>query len=84
MFVLSKLTLSVDNRVISKARNYARTHRTSISKIVEKCLTDIVAKEEGDYEDYGEITKQLMSGESFSSELSVKELMMENKEEKCK
>ncbi len=82
--MLSKLTLSVDNRVISKARNYARAHHTSISKIVEKCLTDIVTKEEGSFEGYGEITKQLMSGAPFTSELTVKELMKEHIEGKYK
>lgn len=82
--MLSKLTLSVDNRVISKARNYARVHHTSISKIVEKCLSEIVAKEESAFEDYGELTKKLMSGVPFNSELSVKELLRENIEGKYK
>jgi hypothetical protein len=38
---MSKLTLSVDDRVILKAKNYAKLHGSSISEIVETFLQEI-------------------------------------------
>lgn len=35
---MPKLTLSVDARVIERAKRYARTRRTSVSALVEKML----------------------------------------------
>ena len=35
---MQKLTLSVDRRVVARARRYARARRTSISRLVEAYL----------------------------------------------
>jgi Family of unknown function (DUF6364) len=40
--MISKLTLSVDDRVIVRAKRYARGHGTSVSKLVERML-DVAA-----------------------------------------
>jgi hypothetical protein len=36
--MLTKLTLSVDDRVIAKAKRHARSQGTSVSKLVERML----------------------------------------------
>ena len=41
----SKLTLSIQSDTIERAKQYARRHHTSLSKIVQNLLNDI-AKEE--------------------------------------
>ena len=40
---MSKLTLSVDDRVVSRAKRYARQHGVSVSAMVEAYL-DVVAE----------------------------------------
>jgi hypothetical protein len=39
---MSKLTLSVDSRVVSQAKRYARERHVSISKMVETYLAAVV------------------------------------------
>ena len=38
---MSKLTLSVDNRVVSRAKQYAKRHGISVSKMVEAYLAAV-------------------------------------------
>lgn len=38
---MSKLTLSVDNAVVARAKRYAKTRGTSISKMVEAYLSAV-------------------------------------------
>jgi hypothetical protein len=40
---VSKLTLSVDDRVISRAKRYARERGTSISEMVEAYLSSVTS-----------------------------------------
>ncbi|MCM8541175.1 MAG: DUF6364 family protein [Lentisphaeraceae bacterium] len=42
----TKLTLSINEQVIAKAKRYAQVHKTSVSQIVEQYLGEITAKEE--------------------------------------
>ena len=42
----TKLTLSIDEQVIAKAKRYAQFHKTSVSQIVEQYLGKVTAKEE--------------------------------------
>ena len=42
----TKLTLSLDDQVIAKAKSYAKVHKTSISQIVEQYLGEVVSQEE--------------------------------------
>lgn len=46
----TKLTLNVDNDVIERAKEYARTQKTSLSKLIESYLTILVDKKERDIE----------------------------------
>ena len=41
---MSKLTLSVDDTVISRAKRYAKTQGVSISKMVEAYLSAVIAE----------------------------------------
>jgi len=41
---MSKLTLSVDNRVVSRAKRYAKLRGVSISKMVEAYLTTVAER----------------------------------------
>jgi len=38
---MSKLTLSVDDRVVSRAKRYAKQHGVSVSKMVESYLSSV-------------------------------------------
>ena len=42
---MSKLTLSMDDAVISRAKRYAKTHGTSVSKLVETYLASVAGSE---------------------------------------
>jgi hypothetical protein len=44
--MITKLTLSVDDRVIVRAKRYARSQGTSVSKLVERVL-DLAASSSG-------------------------------------
>jgi len=41
---MAKLTLSVDDAVISRAKRYAEQHDTSVSGLVEDYLSSVTAK----------------------------------------
>jgi hypothetical protein len=44
----TKLTLRLDNNVIERAKNYARNHKISLSKMVEIYLDSITEKKESE------------------------------------
>ena len=41
---MSKLTLSVDNRVVSRAKRYAKEHGVSVSQMVETYLAAVAER----------------------------------------
>jgi hypothetical protein len=41
-----KLTLSLNQRVIEKAKKYAKLHRTSLSKMIEAYFDSLTSKQE--------------------------------------
>ncbi len=43
---MSKLTLSVDDAVVRRAKRYARARGTSVSRLVE-CFLDLLARGQG-------------------------------------
>ena len=45
-----KLTLSLNQRVIEKAKNYAKLHRTSLSRMIEAYFDSLTGNQEGDTE----------------------------------
>lgn len=42
----TKLTLRLNDNVIERAKNYARSHRTSLSKMIESYLDSITKEKE--------------------------------------
>jgi hypothetical protein len=55
----AKLTLSLEAAVIDKAKQYAKSHKTSLSKMVEAYLTEIVEEEKADKHKITPIVKSL-------------------------
>ncbi|HTL82000.1 MAG TPA: DUF6364 family protein [Bacteroidia bacterium] len=47
----TKLTLKLDNKVISKAKKYARSKNMSLSKMIEKYLEQLLSTEDKEDED---------------------------------
>ena len=45
-----KLTLSLNQRVIQKAKNYAKLHHTSLSKMIEAYFYSLTSDQESDDE----------------------------------
>lgn len=45
IFMNTKLTLKLEQNVIEKAKEYARSHRTSLSKLIENYLKKITNNE---------------------------------------
>jgi len=77
--MLTKLTLSIDDEVISKAKTYANRKKRSISRIVEEYLKNLASLESeptGTSVSVGRITKSLSgrlkgkySGEPYDDSL---------------
>ena len=64
----TKLTLKVDEKVIAKAKIYAKKKNTSLSKLVESYLQFVVSKEPAALDDVTPLVKSL-SGVLNASEL---------------
>lgn len=60
----TKLTLMLDKQVIDKAKDYAKSHHTSISKMVENFLASIDERNKPHIE-IGPLTKALSGGLNF-------------------
>lgn len=56
---MSKLTLSVDDEVVSRAKRYARQQRTSISRMVEAYLAAVSEPPSGTSKDAAPILRSL-------------------------
>lgn len=73
----AKLILKLDKDVISKAKDYARTHNESLSRMVESYLKTLVQIEEGKRIDGIQISpfiEELSSGLNIPHDLDYKEL----------
>lgn len=46
----TKLTLNVDKKVIEQAKEYAKTHQISLSRLIESYLSSLVAKKDREIE----------------------------------
>lgn len=56
----TKLTLSIDEQVISGAKSLAEAQGTSVSKMVEGILVEQIQKQTVNKEELGPITKSLL------------------------
>lgn len=78
----TKLTLSMNKNTIEKAKKYAKSHRTSISHLVEEYLEKIANSEKLELDSLGPLTKSLIPNIGFSSNLSAKVLISDALAEK--
>jgi len=78
----TKLTLSMKKNTIEKAKQYAKSHKTSISQLVEKYLETIANHERIELESLGPLTRSLIPPTSFSSSLDTKDLLRDALAEK--
>lgn len=46
-----KLTVAIDEKLVPKAKEYARSEGVSLSQLVETSLRDVVEEEEGSFVD---------------------------------
>lgn len=46
----TKLTLNVDKNVIEQAKEYAKSHQISLSRLVESYLASLIEKKDGETE----------------------------------
>jgi hypothetical protein len=75
-----KLTLLIDTCAIENAKIYAKTHQTSVSKMVENFLLSIdsISKVDGEI---GPLTRSLVGKIDLPLDLDYKLLLKEAKEE---
>lgn len=75
--MVTKLTLTLDNQVIKKAKKYARQQQISLSKLVEFYFKAISESTTDDFEELPPITKELSGIAAFKTKKSDKELLAE-------
>jgi macrodomain Ter protein organizer (MatP/YcbG family) len=68
----TKLTIKLDNDVISRAKRYARHRRTSLSKMIESFL-DSVTKDEPDDIEITPLVKSLSGVIKIPEDLNYKD-----------
>lgn len=72
----TKLTLTLDNKVIAKAKKYSKENNISLSKLVEFYLKTLSSPEKK-MENIPPITKELSGIARIDTQLSAKELLAE-------
>ncbi|MFN3801146.1 DUF6364 family protein [Belliella pelovolcani] len=83
----TKLTLKLDKDVIEKAKEYASSHRRSLSNLVESYLKVLIDKDETKSEDGIEISpfvKSLRTGVKLPADFDEKKAYRDYLEEKYK
>ncbi len=79
----SKLTLKLNNDVISRAKKYASDKQLSLSRLVESYLDSITRKEEDELE-ISPFVKSIASGKSIPADIDYKKEYFEHLEKKHK
>ncbi len=46
----TKLTLNVDRAIIEKAKDYAKSHKISLSRLIESYLASLITKKDSEIE----------------------------------
>ena len=68
----TKLTLKLEQDIIEKAKDYAKNHRTSLSKIIENYLQKLTNNTQGNKHEITPLVKSLTGILQISEELDVK------------
>ncbi len=71
----TKLTLTIDEQTIQKAKSYAKKHKTSLSKIVEFYFRAISSEPTNHLKVIPPITKELSGIAALKSSKTDKELL---------
>lgn len=73
----TKLTLTLDNKIIESAKKYAKKNNISLSKLVEFYFKSLSNESEKNIDNIPPITKELSGIAKFKSNKSDKELLEE-------
>ncbi|WP_299665306.1 DUF6364 family protein [uncultured Polaribacter sp.] len=69
----SKLTLKLDKTVIEQAKEYAKEHQTSLSRLIESYLALLTSKEKKEDEfEISPFVKSISTGVSISNDIDIK------------
>ena len=79
-----KLTLSVDNEVISRAKEYARDHNESLSEMVENYFRVITADHEKNPMEFSPVVNELLGSVNVPSDFNYQNEKLEYLERKHK
>ena len=83
----TKLTLKLDKFVIDKAKNYAASHKRSLSRIIESYLRSLIGQDDSDDSDDIQISsfvKSMSTGVSIPADLDYKKAYADYLSEKHK
>ena len=83
----TKLTLKLDKLVIDKAKEYATTHKRSLSRIIEAYLKSLTSQNKTNIEDDFEISpfvKSMSTGVKIPIDLDYKSEYLDHMTEKYK
>ena len=75
--MVTKLTLTLDNIVISNAKQYAKYHQLSLSSIVESYFKRLSSQEKTNRRPIAPITNELSGIAKYTGDKSDKELLAE-------
>lgn len=78
----TKLTLTVDEKIIESAKIYAKKNKISLSKLVEFYFKSLTSVEKYNIENLSPITKELSGIAKIKSKKSDKELLEDALKEK--
>lgn len=78
----TKLTLTIQQEIIAKAKEYARDKNRSLSDIIENYLKLLTSKSEEETEKLQPIVKSLRGAFKTDKELNYKEELQKRREEK--
>ena len=83
----TKLTLKLDKFVIEQAKEYASSHKRSLSRIIEAYLKSLISQDKKDTDDDFEISpfvKSISTGVNIPADLDYKSEYLNHMTEKYK
>ncbi len=80
----TKLTLKLDKLVIEQAKEYASSHKRSLSKIIEAYLKSLVTKNNEDDFEISPFVKSISTGVRIPTDLDYKSEYLTHMTEKHK
>lgn len=75
----TKLTLSINEEIVKKAKRISQMRGKSVSKIIEEYISSLLEKEPQKTTPIREISKMLKEGISIPEDINYKEFVRENR-----